>query len=76
MDIINLSYNKQHNLDTTIPPWIIKHKGTSYYVNHIESKLGFSTKETPLNEHTKGSIKFKGSLKIENDNGNTIAIIS
>jgi len=34
-------YNKQHNIDQSIPPWVIKHKGVSYYVNHMESKVGF-----------------------------------
>jgi len=46
--------------------WILKHKGTTYYVNHVEvsSGIGFSTKETPDNNHTKGSIKIKGKLQI------------
>jgi len=57
-------YNKAHNSDATIPQWVIKHKGQTFYVNHVDSKVGFSTKETPENPHTKGSIQFRGKLKI------------
>ena len=39
--------------------WVLKIKGETFYVNHVESKIGFSTKETPDNLHTKGSLKFK-----------------
>lgn len=39
--------------------WVLKIKGQTYQVSHVESMANFSTKETPNNEHTKGSIKFK-----------------
>lgn len=68
-------YNKAHNTDNKIPTWIIKHRGITYYVNHIESEIGFSTKETPENDHTKGSIQFKGKLQITKDNDVTTAFI-
>jgi hypothetical protein len=66
-----------HLQDSTIPMWTVKHKGETYYVHHIEVEpgIGFSTKETPENPHTKGSLKFKGKLKIEEDNGIINAII-
>ncbi len=46
--------------------WVIKHKGQTYYVDHVDVSpgVGFSTKETPDNPHTKGSIKIKGKLTI------------
>ena len=48
--------------------WVLKFNGESYYVNHVDSSAPFSTKETPNNEHTKGSIKFKNvNLIIDND---------
>jgi hypothetical protein len=52
--------------------WIIKCRGDTYYVDHVDvdSGVGFSTKETPNNPHTKGSIKLKGYLTIENDSNN------
>jgi hypothetical protein len=68
-------YNKAHNQDQTIPPWVIKHKGQTYYVHHLDSRVGFSTKETPDNEHTKASLMFRGKLSIIEENENTIAKI-
>lgn len=55
--------------------WVVKHKGNTYYVNHLDSEVGFSTKETPDNSHTKGSLQFKGKLKIEEENGESTAYI-
>jgi hypothetical protein len=57
-------YNKAHNADQMIPQWVVKHKGQTYYVSHLESNVGFTTKETPDSEHTKGSLQFKGKLEI------------
>lgn len=57
-------FNKAHLTDSTIPMWTIKHKGQSYYVNHVESEIGWRTKETPDNEATKGSIQLKGAIQI------------
>jgi hypothetical protein len=57
-------FNKKHNEDPKVPTWIVKHKGVTYYVDHLESLVGFKTKETPENDHTKGAIQFKGRLKI------------
>lgn len=39
--------------------WIIKAKGMTYNVSHVDCRVPFSTKETPDNRHTKGSLKFK-----------------
>lgn len=68
-------YNKKHNEDQTIPCWIVKHKGQTYYVNHLDSQVGFTTKETPDSEHTKGALQFKGKLEILEENGITTAKI-
>jgi hypothetical protein len=68
-------YNKKHNDDQSIPQWVVKHKGQTYYVNHLESEVGFSTKETPDNEHTKGSLLFRGHLQITTINDETTAFI-
>ena len=61
-------FNKKYLEDNTIPMWVIKTKGETYYVHHVnvDAGVGFSTKQTPTNEHTKGSIKIKGRIKIEN----------
>lgn len=71
-------YNKAHNQDTSIPPWVVKCKGQSYYVNHmtISPSVGFSTKETPDNPHTKAALKVKGVLSIkEYDDGSIEAFV-
>ena len=67
-------FNKKHLEDPSIPMWVIKCRGDTYYVDHVDvdSGVGFSTKETPNNPHTKGSIKIKGSLTIETDSNNNI----
>ena len=63
-------FNKKHLEDSTIPMWVVKCRGDTYYVHHVDVSpgIGFSTKETPDNPHTKGSIKFKGNLEIEEEN--------
>jgi hypothetical protein len=68
-------YNKAHNANASIPTWIVKYKGQTYYVHHLDSKVGFSTKETPDSDHTKGSLLFKGKLKIVEQNENIVAMI-
>ena len=69
-------YNKKHNEDQTIPPYVLKVKGESYYVHHIDSSVGFSTKETPNNPHTKGSLKFVGRLTICREDDTIVGKIS
>lgn len=70
-------FNKKHLEDHTVPMWIIKAKGESYYVNHVTCELAWSTKETPDNSHTKGSIKIKKCLLvIDDDNCATISHLS
>jgi hypothetical protein len=70
---IILHFNKMHLQDASIPMWVVKAKGQTYYVNHVDmdSGIGFSTKETPDNPSTKGSLKFKGKLDITDEN-NTV----
>jgi hypothetical protein len=50
--------------------WVVKCRGDTHYVDHVDvlPGIGFSTKETPDNPHTKGSIKFKGQLSISEEN--------
>lgn len=62
-------FNKGHLQDPSIPMWVLKSKGYTHYVNHVDFKhINFSTKETPNNPSTKGSIKCKGYLYIDDDN--------
>jgi hypothetical protein len=48
--------------------WVLKFHGETYYVNHVECNVPWSTKETPDSSHTKGSIKVKNCLLQINDN--------
>jgi len=77
-NIIIFHFNKKHLEDSNIPMWVIKSKGDTYYVHHVdvEEGVGFSTKETPDNSHTKGSIKLRGQLQIKADGNNIIATIT
>ena len=53
--------------------WVLKFHGETLYVNHVDAQLPWSTKETPDNTHTKGSLKFKNALlRINDDNEATI----
>ena len=70
-------FNKKHLEDETIPMWVVKTHGETFYVNHVESQMPWSTKETPDNSHTKGSIKFKECLlTIDPDNCATLSTLS
>lgn len=70
-------FNKKHIQDPTIPMWVVKCRGDTHYVDHVDVSpgIGFSTKETPDNPHTKGSIKFKGRLSISVEENKTTAKI-
>lgn len=69
-------FNKKHLEDSALPMWIIKAKGSTFYVNHVTALAPWSTKETPDNLHTKGSLKFKNvSLEINSLNEATVTAL-
>ena len=75
-DII-FHFNKKHLEDQTIPMWVLKFHGETYYVNHVDCEIPWSTKETPNNSHTKGSIKVKDCLlTIDPENNATIKTLT
>ena len=54
--------------------WVLKFHGETLYVSHVDCTIPWSTKETPDNNHTKGSIKVKDCLlRIDNENSATIS---
>lgn len=67
-------FNKGHLTNDTIPMWVIKTHGVTMYVNHVTADIPWSTKETPGNERTKGSIKFKRCKLTINTEDNTATI--
>ena len=54
--------------------WVVKAHGVTFYVNHVTADMPWSTKETPGNEKTKGSIKFKKCKLTINTEDNTATI--
>lgn len=57
--------------------WVVKTHGESFYVEHVDCEVPWSTKETPANSHTKGSIKVKHCLlTIDDDNCARITTLS
>ena len=68
-DEIVFHFNKKHLEDPSVPMWVLKTKGKTIYINHVTCLVPWSTKETPDNPSTKGSIKIKKALlKISADN--------
>lgn len=56
--------------------WVVKSHGVTFYVNHVTAEIPWSTKETPDNPSTKGSIKFKNcKLVIDDENCATLSKI-
>jgi hypothetical protein len=52
-------------------------KGKTYYVDHVEANLPWTTKETPTNVKTKGAIKFKDCLvTIDVDNCAKLTVLT
>jgi hypothetical protein len=47
--------------------WVLKTHGETFYVDHVDCTVPWTTKETPDNSHTKGSIKVKEVLLVIND---------
>ena len=57
--------------------WVLKTHGETFYVNHVDAQMAWSTKETPDNSHTKGSLKFKECLlTINEQNEATLSTLS
>ena len=70
-------FNKKHLEDQTIPMWVLKFHGETLYVNHVDCTVPWSTKETPDNSHTKGSIKVKDVLlQVDEENCATIKTLT
>lgn len=69
-------FNKASLGNPGIPPWVVKHKGQTHYVWHLDSQIGFSTKETPDSPHTQGALQFRGQLRLVAVEGRIHALIT
>lgn len=71
---IDFHFNKKSLEFPFVPAWVVKAKGKSYYVNHVDCETPWTTRERPDHPSTKGSIRIKrGNLTITTEGG---AIIS
>lgn len=65
-DRVDFHFNKKHLEFPWIPMWVLKTKGKTFYVNHVNALCPWSTRETPDHDSTKGSIRLKDcSLEID-----------
>jgi hypothetical protein len=69
---IDFHFNKKSIEFDFIPMWVVKARGKTFYVNHMDCLAGFTTRETPEHPSTKGSLRVKrGTLSIDAE-GNAV----
>lgn len=65
-DRVDFHFNKKHLEYSWIPMWVLKTKGKTFYVHHVNALCPWTTRETPDNDATKGSIRLRNcSLEID-----------
>lgn len=69
---VDFHFNKKYLEYDFLPMWIIKAKGKTWYVNHVDCKVGWSTREQPDNVATKGAIRIKKCNVYISDEGTAI----
>lgn len=71
---IDFHFNKISLEFPFMPMWTLKAKGKSYYINHIDCVAPWTTRETPDNPTTKGSLRIrKGNITINEEGHATIS---
>lgn len=64
---VDVFYNRGHNEFEFLPRWVVRANGASYYVDHIDSTIPWSTRELDSGS-TKGMLRFrKTHLTISRD---------
>lgn len=62
---IDFHFNKKSMEFDFVPMWVVKARGKTFYVHHMDCQTGFTTRETPEHPSTKGSLRVKrGTLSI------------
>jgi hypothetical protein len=56
---VEFHFNKKHLEFSWVPMWVVKAKGQSYYVNHVDATAPWTTRENPSHPSTKGSIRVR-----------------
>jgi hypothetical protein len=76
ISVIIFHFNKKFLEDSSIPMWVLKTRGKTYYVDHVDFKqVSFSTKEHPDNSNTTGSIQLRAYLTIFKDGERQVGYI-
>jgi hypothetical protein len=71
---IDFHFNKASVEFDFIPMWVVKARGKTFYVHHMDCQTGFTTRETPEHPSTKGSLRVKrGTLNISDEGYATIS---
>jgi hypothetical protein len=61
---IDFHYNKGSTTFPSLPMWVVKAKGKSFYVHHVTANVPWSTRETP-DGSTRGMIRIRdASLRL------------
>lgn len=61
---IDFHYNKGSTAFPSLPMWVVKAKGQSFYVHHVTANVPWSTRETP-DSSTRGMIRIRdASLRL------------
>jgi hypothetical protein len=75
-DRVDFHFNKKHLEFPWIPMWVLKTKGKTFYVHHVNALCPWSTRETPDHDSTKGSIRLRDcSLEIDADGVATLKAV-
>jgi hypothetical protein len=70
---IDFHFNKGSIEFPFLPSWIIKCKGKTFYMNHVDFDCVGTTRETPEHPSTKGSMRFRQcSLELRADGSASI----
>ena len=70
--VADFAYNRIHNEFDFMPRWLIKASGKTYYINHLDAEIGFTTKEM-VDPRTKGMLRFRNTrLEIDTDANATV----
>jgi hypothetical protein len=65
-DRVDFHYNKGSNEFPFLPRWVLKTKGKSFYVDHIDAEIGWTTRELDTG-NTPGMIRFRKCVLSIND---------
>lgn len=70
--VVEFHFNKKHLEFSWVPMWVVKTKGQSYYVNHVDATAPWTTRENPDHASTKGSIRVRNCNLHITQEGNAI----